>query len=456
MQNVKIIPIIQLFILLGGIFFTIPLFGQRPLTLDDCLQKAYKNSNFLKIADFSMQSATEEFLATKAQRLPTLSVNSMYTRIGKITSFSIPAGPGGQLKTLQFGTPNRMNLDLKFQMPVFTWGRISSLITLAKTGIELSSLQYKQELNKLTGQVLQAYHLVLVNRKIITLHRENVKRAEKFMAIANERFTAGMVPKLEYLRAQVQSKNAVSALNDALDNLQKSKIFLAKFLGLENESFALSDTLRFEQIQVEEAAFMQRALAVRSELLVFQFQQKMGQSQIQLARSGNKPNLFFFSGYNIANGFDPMDPDRFVENWNAGVQISIPIFDGWKTTHQVQKAKLGLRSIQLQEKEVRTLIKMEVRQALISLKQAENKIMAQQENINLATESLQVTEAQYEKGLVSSLDILNAQRTLAQSEQLHTQALFNHIQAKIELCKAVEDYSWFKTEFTNSKKATIR
>jgi outer membrane protein TolC len=429
-----------LILFLVGLTSILP--AQTSLDLTQCLARAYAHSYLLRGADVARHSAEAQLAATQAQRLPAINLSSIYTRIGKISSFSIPMGT--TVRTFQFGTPNRVNLDVKLQMPLFTWGRVAATIGLSQSGATLATLQVRQEKLRTTDQVLRGFFIVLFNQELVQLNQANLARAEKFKQITSSRFAAGMVPKLENLRAQVQLENSRGTLAEALDNLQKSKIWLAKLIGLAADSFQVTGSFEFDPITVDPDEFEKRALAVRSELRVFQLQQQLGEHQIDLAQSGNKPNLFFFSGYSVTNGFDPMEPNRFVDNWNVGVQATVPLFDGFKTRHEVQKARLDLAAIDWQRQELAEIIQMQVRQSLVSLKQAGEKIQTQESNITLAREALQIAENQYSRGFASSLDVLNAQQTLAQSEFFHAQAIFNHLMARLDLCKAVEDYTWFE------------
>lgn len=418
-----------------------PGFTQSDLTLEDCLQLAFENSRMLKVADLSAEIAVEQIAEVKSQQLPAISFGGIYTRIGKITSFTIPMG--GVERKFQFGTPNRVNLDLKLQMPLFIWGRISSLVEISKVGGLLANVQQRQQKVYLTDQVLRAYYAVLLNQEVIRLREKGVQRAESHLKVAEERFQAGVVPRLELLRAQVELKNGQSAWSEAHGNLEKSKIFLGKLLGRSDEDISIRESFQFDPIRFDEAEIIAKAVSVRSDIEALRLQQQMNQSQISLVRSGNKPNLFLFSGYNVVNGFDPMNPEKFVDNYNVGVQLAIPLFDGFATSHQVLQAELQYQQIQLQEQEIKELVQMQVRQAIIALKQAEDKIKAQDENIVLAQEALQVAERQYRDGLISSIEVLDAQHTLSQSELFKTQAVFNHIIAKVELCRAMEDFEWF-------------
>ncbi|GEM_PF-2019930 len=425
---------------------TISLLAGENLQLGDCLKLAYQNSHLLKATAVDNLIADEKVATSKSQRLPSVNLTSLYTRIGKITSFSIPMGPGGESRTFQFGTPNRVNLDLKLQLPVLTWGRINSTIGLAESGRRMTTLQTKQEKIKLTDQVLRNFYLVAFQQELIKLNKASVNRAESLLKITQERFSAGLVPRLELLRAQVQLKNTQSQLQESQDNLFKSKIMLGKLLGLDAEEISLVADFKYQRVNLNADEILNEALAIRSELMVFKIQEELNEHQVRLANSTNKPNLFVFSGYTITNGFEPMDPNRFVDNWNAGVQLVVPLFDGFSTKHQVQETKLQRQVIELQTAEIRDLIQMQVRQALVSLNQVADKIDVLKANVALALEALQVADTQYQEGLASSLDVLNAQQALSQSELSYTQMIYNHIIAKLDLCRARENFSWFEPE----------
>lgn len=417
--------------------------AEEPLGLSDCLRLAFKNNNLLKVADLGLVLANEKADEIKAQKWPLLNMNAAYTRVGKVTSFTVPMGPGGAQQTFSFGTPNRMNLDVRMQLALFTWGRITGIIGLSKYSMVLATEQKKLEKLNLTDQVLRAYHAVVLNMHVINLHKSNVQRTEKYQSAAEKRFNNGQSSKLELLRAQVQAKNAQSSLAEAKDNLKKSYIFLAKVVNVSDSLLLIKGALQDQSLNFKESEVLASAWNNRVELHLLAAQQEMTKKSLQIAKSGNKPNLGAFSSYNVQNGFDPMDPERFVDNWNIGMQLTIPLFDGFATRHKVQQSRLEFEKIQLQEQELRDFISMQIKQSFVSLHQAEEKIDALRENIILAKEALHIAETQYESGVVSSLEVIDAEQTLIQSELSNSQAIFNHIMAKLELCKAMGDYRLF-------------
>jgi outer membrane protein len=360
-------------------------------------------------------------------------------------------GPGGTDKTIKFGTSDKVSVDAKLQMPIFTWGRVSSTINLAKVGLTISDVLKRQEMLNVTDQVLRAFYAVVLNREIISVHESSIQRAENYLQIAEKRFSTGNVSKLDLLRAQVQLKNTGSALAEAKDNLAKSKIYLSKVVGSKDTVMNIAGSMNHEPVEEKDEELISKAESVRSDLNILQAQLDMNEMGIRIARSGNKPSLYAFSGYSVQNGFNPMEPEKFVENWNAGVQLSIPLFDGFSTKHKVEEARIELQKTKLQKEEILDMIRIQIQQALISLHQAEEKITTQEGNIVLSREALRIAEIQYQNGIVSSLELMDAQQALTQSELLYTQAVFNHVMSKLELCKAVGDYHWFEFSLQENK-----
>jgi outer membrane protein len=420
-------------------------FPQQTMNLSDCLDFAMKHNAVLQVAGLTRTQSDAKVSEAKSQIWPSLGISGVYTHMGKVTSFSIPLGPGGSMKTFKFGTQENVNVAAKLQVPLFTWGRISNTVAMAAAGRTLAGVQHRQEMLNVTDQVLRAFYLVLLNREVIRVQEAGVERADRQVGTAEKRFHSGNASNLELIRAKVQLTNALSALVEAKSNQAKSRLFLARTLGAQDTAFAVSGSFVREPFQAEEADLIAKALAGRTELGMLAAQMDMQKSAIRVARSGNKPNLVAFSGYTVQNGFNLLEPNKFVDNWNAGVQISIPLFDGFYTRNKTEESRIDLKKTEIQERDLRDFIGMQVRQSLLSLRLAEDKMTAQTQNIELSREALKTAEQQYANGLISSLDLTDIQQALTQSELLYTEALFNHIMTRLDLCRAVGDYHWFES-----------
>jgi HAE1 family hydrophobic/amphiphilic exporter-1 len=408
-----------------------------------------KHSPTIRIAELNRFQSESRTFQAKSQLWPSFNLTGVYTHMGKVTTLTMPIG--GAVQTIKFGTPENVTVNAKLQMPLFTWGRISGTVALAEAGGILSTIQQKQELLNVTDQVLRAYYAVLLNRETVQVRETGVERADKQAKTAENRFSTGNASSIDRLRAQVQLTSAEDALAEARGNLKKSLLSLGKTIGVDDTTYSVSGSFSLEPVQTDEEDLVGRAIKGRNELGMLAAQMEIQRNSIRVAQSGNKPNLYAFSGYSVQNGFNPLEPEKFVDNWNAGVQLSIPLFDGFNAKHKTEEARIDLRKTEIQDRDLRDLIRMQVRQSLLSLKQAEDDKTAQTRNIDLSKEALKTAEIQYAGGVISSLDLIDIQQVLIQSELLYNQALFNRVMTELDLCKAVGDYRWFESALQENR-----
>jgi outer membrane protein TolC len=418
-------------------------FAQKTLTLEDCLKSAFERNPTLRMAELNWSQSGEKIGEARALALPTLGITGSYTHLGKITSFTMPVG--NEMRTIKFGTSDKVTVDAKLQVPLFTWGRIGATLAAAKAAGTLTDTQRKQERLNVTDQVLRSYYAVLMNRETIRVRETGLNRSRRQLQAAEKRFQAGTASGIDRLRAQVQLTSAENALADARGNLKKSLLSLGKTVGVDDTTLSVSGSFERGAFQADEEDLVSRAIRERKEIDLLAAQMDMQRNAVRIASSGNKPNLYAFSGWGVQNGFNLMEPDKFIDNWNAGLQLSIPMFDGFNARHKAEGAKIDLKKTEIQDRDLRDLIRLQVRQALLSLRLAEDDRTAQARNIDLSKEALKTAELQYAGGVISSLDLIDIQQVLTQSELSYNQALFNRIVTELDLCKAVGNYGWFES-----------
>ena len=122
--------------------------------------------------------------------------------------------------------------------------------------------------------------------------------------------------------------------------------------------------------------------------------------------------------------------------WTAGVEASLPLFDlGREGKLAIAEAQLCQRKEQLAE--VRERVLMEVRQALLTVQDADEFVDSQKLNLNRAAESLRLVEAGYREGVQSQIDVTDAQTAVTQTRGFYYQAIYDHCMARLSLQRAI-------------------
>lgn len=418
--------------------------AQQIRSLRDCIQYAIKKNPTITIARLDVQQNEKQINIAKANQFPSVEAKALYSRIGKITSFKIPTGPGNEMREFQFGNPNRMTLDVQFRMPLFTFSRITSGIENARISRKLSDIQYQKQKKEITYKVIQIYLTIALNQIVLKTRQEDLQRARLNLKVTKSLYQHGDVPELNVIRAETEVKKAENALSLVKSNLRQSIIAMSQLIQMPEDSIQLSGKLIYFKNPFHLDELLKYIENTHWDIQTLQQQLQIFINQSKIIKSGNKPSLFLVGGYNVMNGFDPLNPDKFVDNWNIGIQISIPIFDGFRTRNSVQQNQIQMEKIQYQIEQLKSLYQMQIKQKWESMKQQQKTVKTMEDLIAMNQRSLEIAEEQYKKGYISQLDVINARNQLTQSLLRKQQALFNYLLNLLDMCNMKEDFSIFQ------------
>ena len=152
--------------------------------------------------------------------------------------------------------------------------------------------------------------------------------------------------------------------------------------------FRSSVEAELQQMRDEVAALKETIAQLKAARRVSpQYNEAMSLAQVNLTNSFDKPNVNLSLTWGLRNGYMP-NLDVLRGNWNAGLVLSYPVFDGFKTKNQLEQAEVNVRLAQLRYNDVKTAITMEVNQTLVDLQANEEKIGIEQLKVRLAEEAL--------------------------------------------------------------------
>ena len=117
--------------------------------------------------------------------------------------------------------------------------------------------------------------------------------------------------------------------------------------------------------------------------------------------------------------------------------LRFPIFQGFKRIHQVRSAQLQIDRVDWQIIGLKDSINSEYAQALASYKGDLANYIALKENVQLANEVYNVIRLQYQQGIKTYLDVIIAESDLRTSQLNYFTALFQLLQSKIDVQKAL-------------------
>lgn len=427
----------------------------KTLTLDDSIQIARQTNLSIQTTQERVKSAEAQVRSAYAGLLPNIALNSSYRYAGALPKSVLetsgafaPPGAGGEIPPpsvgddnsetiieLEFGAHHNFQADLTLNQPIFAWGRYYKNYQSAKLNLEAARKELDAAYNQLVLDVSEAFYRVLLSLEFVKVSEQTVELVEKQLKIAQNLFEAGASTNFDILRAEVLLANARSNLIRAKNGKRVAMDVYKNVLNIDlSDSIAVQGNLEQPILELDLKPLIQQAMEQRPELHQLQFTEGAAKKQVDVAKTRNRPALSFFSKYQLDHNERLEEMNRI---WNLGVALNVPIFDGLATRAAVKQAESGLKQTQLGKQQMTDAIELEVRSAYLNLLEAKTLIDVQRETVEQAQESVRIANLRYENGMITSVELTDAQLALSQAEVNRLQSLHDYAVGLARLEKAI-------------------
>ena len=415
-----------------------PAWLSRPLSQADCVNIALaQNADILK-AKSDLEATAGVVVQTRAVALPQLQATGKYVDMDQSLLQSPPGIP-------PYPTPHQnWNSGIQLVQGIYEGGKLIAAIQAASATKRQSIAQYQTQVSDTLLAVRLAYYDVLLAAQQITVNEASVKLLQKELDDQQRRFDAGTVPHFNVLRAEVAVANAKPNLFHAQSQYRIAKNVLANLLGynlprevLENIPLNLTDTFDITPWDMVLPDAIQQALERRTELQDLRQQVVLQKLNIVSAKSGYKPTIQAFAGYNWQNSSYSTDLGDEINGWNAGGQLTWAIFDGALTIGKVQQAKALYQKSQTELENRSRQIELDVRTAYSDFLEAKEVLDSQTKVQEQAEEALREANARFDAGTGTQLDVLDAETSLTQARTTQVQALHDYDTARAKFERAI-------------------
>ena len=436
--------------------------AQEPqvLTLEESIEIAKQSNLTLQTAEQNLKAAEAQVRAARAGLLPRITASGNYTYFKDIQKSVIQAEGGfgfpmpgeemngmsppsadneSDLIELEFGAHHNAQGTINLTQPIFAWGRYYYGYQAADLNYQAIQRDVDAAYNQLRLDVSEAFYGTLVALEFVRVAQQSVSLVEEQLAIAEMSLEAGAATNFDVLRAKVQLANASSQFIRAQNGVQTAKNAYKTVLNIPlSENISVKGTLEVPENHkipvLNLNALVQQALDDRPEVHRTQFTEHAARKQIDIAKTRSRPDLGFFTNYQISQNERLTEMNRI---WSLGLQINIPIFDGFATRAAVQQSESTLKQVQLGGTQVKVGVEFEVRAAYLNLRGAETIIEVQREAVAQARESVRIANLQFQNGVITTVALTDTQLALAQAEVNRLQAYHDYLVGLARLEKAI-------------------
>jgi len=425
-----------------ALFFGFSLSGQaqsKQWTLEECVRYALDHNISIRQSELDSQSATIDKKDAFGSFLPSVSASASH-------SWNIGLNQDITTGILQNQTTQFTSAGASVGVDIYRG--LQNLNTLRRANLSIVAAQYQLQKMKddIALNVANAYLQVLFNKENLKVQNEQLAIDNKQLNRTQELVNAGNLPKGDLL----DIKATIAADNQKVINAENalliSKLSLAQLLQLESfDNFDIADTNEFQMDQSilseTPTAIYDKASQERMELKIAQTNLEIAQKNVMIARGAYQPTLRGFYNFNSrvsyadialrdnqGNVIGTQSPPKFMDQFNDnkgqsfGVQLSVPIFNGFSVRNNVERSKVNFEKSKIALEQQQLDLERNVYTAFTDAKGALKAYESAIEALDSRSQSYNYSKERFEVGLMNSFDLSQSQTLLsnAQSEVLRT------------------------------------
>jgi len=396
------------------------------LTLDQCISLAIQNNPQILSSLYNVEESEERITEARAGFYPTLTLSASADRL---------SGSSGQAGA-QANSFSSYSTGVSSRYYLFQGWKTVSASSAARSNFEATSYQHESNLQDLILRLKQAYYRLLQAEHLVKVAEQSVERAKYHLEFAQARFEAGLATRSDILKAEVELSNSNLSLIRSRNSRLSLQGSLNVLLGREaNSPLSVVDDLGIleQKGKADFDSLLATAHKHRPELQKMNSQLQVQKSNIQLARS----NLFPWISADATYNFSGPDLSSLNKGWSAGLSLSFPIFTGFSVSSRVTQERIAYLALEKQRSSLEQQISLDVWNAFLAFKEAEERIDNTQKFLENARENLNIAEEEYREGVGSMIEVIDAQTNLVAAEESHIEALADFKIAQAALDRAL-------------------
>jgi len=400
---------IRHFVLGGAAMATVLASPAMADTLQQALLQAYKSNPTITGARAGLRATDETVPLARANGLPQANVNGQYTE-------SVVKGANAYLE------PSRsITVTPQVTVPIYSGGGVRNSVKAAKTRVEAGRANLRETEAELFTQVVAAYMDVIRDEAIVGLNAQNVHVLEVNLKATQDRFQVGDLTRTDVAQSQARLAQARSDLETAQSNLIASRENYVRLVGTPPGELEPPPALPLLPRSPGEA--VEIALSDNPTLLAAKKASQAYGYDVKVARADRLPKLSLFANGQYFNYLGTLQnvgeagrAPNTGKSAQAGVQLTIPLFQGGRPAAEVRQAQ----AYQSQAIEQATAAERQViddaRSNFAAWQAAEQVIKSSQVAVDANQLSLQGVRAENSVGNRTILDILNAEQELLNAQ----------------------------------------
>jgi outer membrane protein len=416
----------------------------QQLTLKDAINYALENKAEARKARLSIENGEYEIDEIRARALPQITANGNLTYNPILQLNALPGqffgGPEGSTILAPLGQKWTSTAGVNLEQAIFDQAVFTGL-KAAKSTREFYRINAQLTEEDVIERVANNYYQVFVQRQQLAVLDSTYANTTKVRDIIKGQFDNGLARKIDLDRMNVNLSNINTQRQQIINAVQLQENALKFYMGMPiNTPITLAqENFEVTPMNLDETPDTTQ----RTQYQLLKKQEELLGLQRKSVVAEYYPRLSLSAGYNyIGQGPEmpwfkkPSDGVYWSDFSAISLNLSVPIFNGFGTRARVNQATIELKNTEEDLRDTKLALDLAFENARTQIQNSIITINNQRENVTLAQEVLDNTQNNYQQGLATLTDLLDAENSYIQAQNNFTSALLDYKLAEVQLRKA--------------------
>ncbi|PID59002.1 MAG: hypothetical protein CR986_07305 [Ignavibacteriae bacterium] len=427
------------------------LLNAQTYNIDEFMELVVKNNKDILIAKKELEIAETQDAMARSGAYPYIQAGANYKRnfknaymyadfsgLLKMIQQMLPPNPNptppppgtqtGGASKFKINYKNEFSANASVTQQIFNFS-VFKAISAAKQYQKLSGNIFDATMIGIKNGSKKAFYQTLLLKELLNVNKESEKNANENYIELKKKYEVGIASELEMLQAEVRWQNSIPQLTQAERNYQLALNSLKTLAGLKySDKFEIEGNLDIKQkplMKIEMADVFNN----RPDYKAMVSEKELRETNVGVESAAHYPSLSVSFIYSYAAQSDYFKLERENYFLFGQLNLQVPIFNGWRTTAQVQEAQIQADQVELKIQKFKNSIYTEIKNLELKLNEAEKRINSAKATLGIAKKAFNIAEATTENGLSTQLELKDARLGYDQARLNYLSAMYEYLES---------------------------
>jgi outer membrane protein len=391
------------------------------LSLKIVIERVIANYPAVKAAEEAINYADSRIRLAKTGFNPVVDISASFANLAPVTKLTFPS-----FGTFQLYPDYNYSASINLQQLVYDFGRTRQNIELENENKAIGEQTLKQVKQRLSLLTVNNFYALLFLQAEIKIKDEQLTALNEHLQYVEKMMATGAATEYQVLSTKVRISTVESQRVDIVAFLAAQQASLNSLLG--NDQVikpVVKNELLVEPPVIPSDSILSYAFHNRDEVLLNEKKTSLAELRYGMTKLLNKPLLSLQASGGAKNGYIP-DLGKLTPNYVIGLGLRIPLFDGMKNKYNLSQAQSAITSVSYESDITKRNVSNEVYESEALMFAAKKKISQFELQLSLALKAYSLAETSFKSGVITNLDLLDANTSVSESSLLLLKARIDY------------------------------